>query len=155
MTFLIIDGTRHWPSIWHLFLKNIKVKGHQYPDYLFSKCIQDSWILLIIIADNIAVRPKKKILFPEIDLVKIFSSVTCPHSGMCTRIYIFHLKQKTKKARKQKAKKNLRRKENIWGKSNRIRWYRLRSSHWRCQVKKVFLKIFQISQKNTCFRVSF
>ena len=60
MTFLIIDGTRHWPSIWHLFLKNIKVKGHQYPDYLFSKCIQDSWILLIIIADNIAVRPKKK-----------------------------------------------------------------------------------------------
>ena len=30
-----------------------------------------------------------------------------------------------------------------------------RSSHWRCSAKKVFLKISQNSQKNTCARVSF
>ena len=29
-----------------------------------------------------------------------------------------------------------------------------RSSHWRCSVKKVFLKISQNSQDNTCVRVS-
>ena len=38
--------------------------------------------------------------------------------------------------------------------SNKCRWsfwifYRLRSSHWRCSVKKVFLEISQNSQKNT------
>ena len=30
-----------------------------------------------------------------------------------------------------------------------------RSSHWRCSVKKVFLKILQISQENTCVTMSF
>ena len=30
-----------------------------------------------------------------------------------------------------------------------------RSSHWRCSVKKVFLKILQISQENTYVRVLF
>ena len=33
--------------------------------------------------------------------------------------------------------------------------YVFRSSHWRCSVKKVFLKISQISQENTCVTVSF
>ena len=30
-----------------------------------------------------------------------------------------------------------------------------RSSHWRCSVKKIFLKYCKISQENICFRVSF
>ena len=30
-----------------------------------------------------------------------------------------------------------------------------RSSHWKCSVEKVFLKILQNSQENTCARVSF
>ena len=29
-----------------------------------------------------------------------------------------------------------------------------RSSHWRCSAKKMFLKILQYSQENTCVRVS-
>ena len=33
-----------------------------------------------------------------------------------------------------------------------LRYYR--SSHWRCSVKKVFLKISKNSRKNTCARVS-
>ena len=33
MTFLVIDSTRHWPSISNLFLENIKVKGCQCPYY--------------------------------------------------------------------------------------------------------------------------
>ena len=32
---------------------------------------------------------------------------------------------------------------------------RFRSSHQRCSIKKVFLEISQISQENTCARVSF
>ena len=31
----------------------------------------------------------------------------------------------------------------------------LRSSHWNYSVKKVFLKILQISQENTCAEISF
>ena len=31
----------------------------------------------------------------------------------------------------------------------------VRSSHWRCSVKKMFLKISQILQENTCVRVFF
>ena len=31
----------------------------------------------------------------------------------------------------------------------------LRSSHWSCSVKKVFLEILQISQENTCVKASF
>ena len=30
-----------------------------------------------------------------------------------------------------------------------------RTSHWSCSVKKVHLKILQISQENTCAEVSF
>ena len=32
---------------------------------------------------------------------------------------------------------------------------RLRSSHLRCSIKKLFLKISQFSQESTCVRVSF
>ena len=28
-----IEGTRYWQSISNLFLKNIKIKAHQWPDY--------------------------------------------------------------------------------------------------------------------------
>ena len=30
-----------------------------------------------------------------------------------------------------------------------------RSSHWKCYVKKLFLKIWQISQESTCVGISF
>ena len=30
-----------------------------------------------------------------------------------------------------------------------------KSSHWKCSIKKVFLKVLQYSPKNTCVRVSF
>ena len=33
--------------------------------------------------------------------------------------------------------------------------YMIRSSHQKCSMKKVFSKIFQNSQENTCARVSF
>ena len=48
--------------------------------------------------------PKKVVLFPEMRRVKIFLSFTRPHCRMCIRIYIFHLENKTKKTRRQKAK---------------------------------------------------
>ena len=35
MTFLVIDSTRHWLSISSLFLKQVKQKGHQCPDYTY------------------------------------------------------------------------------------------------------------------------
>ena len=34
-------------------------------------------------------------------------------------------------------------------------YFSIRSSHWRCSVKKMFLEISQNSQKYTCARVSF
>ena len=40
---------------------------------------------------------KKVVLFPEISRVKIFLSLTRPHSRMCIRIYIFNLKNKKQK----------------------------------------------------------
>ena len=40
-------------------------------------------------------------------------------------------------------------------KSWRIIFLNSRSSHWRCSVKIVLLKISQNSQKNTCARISF
>ena len=50
------------------------------------------------------IRPKKGVLFPEIGPVKIFLSLTRPHSRMCIRIHVSNLKQKTKKAKKKKKK---------------------------------------------------
>ena len=64
-------------------------------------------------------KPKKKVvLFPEIGLVKIFSSLTHPHSRMCIRIYIFSIsknKETSKKPRKQKRQKKIsKRREYLW-----------------------------------------
>ena len=55
------------------------------------------------------IRPIKVVLFPEISRVKLFLSLTRPHSRMCIRIYIFCFKAL-----------------NICGKSNGIRWYHFR-----------------------------
>ena len=65
---------------------------------------------------------KKVVLFPEIDRIKIFLSLTRPLNRMCIRIYIFNLKKKnnkptaaTKKSINQKKQKKYRKKENISG----------------------------------------
>ena len=50
------------------------------------------------------VKPKKVVLFPEIDRIKIFISLTQPHSRMCIRIYLFNFK-KSKQTSKQKTNK--------------------------------------------------
>ena len=66
------------------------------------------------------IRPKKGVLFPEIGPVKIFLSLTRPHSRMCIRIHVSNLKQKTKKAKKQnktedkKQKKLKKKKQYLW-----------------------------------------
>ena len=50
---------------------------------------------------------KKVVLFPEIGRVKIFISLTRPHSRMCMAIYIFNFKKQTnKQKKKQEYKKN-------------------------------------------------
>ena len=87
------------------------------------------------------IKPKKVVLFPEIGEVKIFLSLTRPHSRMCIRIIIFCFKkthtgkqkagQTKQKKRKTKETKEEKEKENFVvlnsdsGKSNVIR-YRLR-----------------------------
>ena len=48
------------------------------------------------------IRLKKVVSFPEIGCVKIFSLLTCPHSRMCIRIYIFHLKKIKNQKKTQK-----------------------------------------------------
>ena len=66
------------------------------------------------------IRPKKGVLFPEIGPVKIFLSLTRPHSRMCIRIHVSNLKQKTKKAKKKnktedkKQKKLKKKKQYLW-----------------------------------------
>ena len=53
-------------------------------------------------------RPKNIVLFQENYQVKIFLSVSRPHSRMCIRIYTFNLKKKQtnkKETRIQKKKK--------------------------------------------------
>ena len=57
------------------------------------------------------IRPKKGVLFPEIGPVKIFLSLTRPHSRMCIRIHVSNLKQKTKKAKKKKKNRRQKAKE--------------------------------------------
>ena len=59
-------------------------------------------------------RPKNVVLFPEIGQVKSLLSLTCPHSRMCIRIYIFNLKKnknnnnnKTKKEKQTKKEKRI------------------------------------------------
>ena len=75
----------------------------------FQRCSQLSVVKLYLNMVNLrknmflVLRIKKEVvLFPEIGLVKIFSSFTCPHSRMCIRIYIFLFQRK--KTHKQKAK---------------------------------------------------
>ena len=66
------------------------------------------------------IRPKKRVLFPEIGPVKIFLSLTRPHSRMYIRIHVSNLKQKTKKAKKKnktedkKQKKLKKKKQYLW-----------------------------------------
>ena len=71
-------------------------------------------------------RPETKAVFlTEINRVKIFLSLTRPHSRMSIRIYIFNFQKKKKKKKqedkKRKRERNYRRDENIRGKSNGIR----------------------------------
>ena len=40
--------------------------------------------------ENNDIRPKKVVLFPKSDRLKIFLSLTHPHSRMCIRIYVFN-----------------------------------------------------------------
>ena len=40
-------------------------------------------------------------MFPEIDRVKIFLSLTRPYSRICIRIYIFNFKKQTSKKQQQ------------------------------------------------------
>ena len=67
------------------------------------------------------IRPKKGVLFPETDPMKIFLSLTRPHSRMCIRKHVSNLKQKTKKAKKtpkkpedKKQKKLKKKKQYLW-----------------------------------------
>ena len=48
---------------------------------------------------------KKEVLFPVIGWVKMFSTLTRPHSRMCIRIYIFDFKKRTSKQIKQNKEK--------------------------------------------------
>ena len=54
---------------------------------------------------------KKVVLFPEIDWVNFFLSLTRPHSRMCMRIYIFNFKkqrnQEYKKVKETKEEKKI------------------------------------------------
>ena len=49
-------------------------------------------------------RPKRVVLFPEIAWIKIFLSLTRPHSRMCIRIYILNFKKQTNKQKNNKKK---------------------------------------------------
>ena len=49
--------------------------------------------------------PKKVALFLDIGRVKIFLSLTRPHSRMCIKIYIFNFKKQTNNQKNQKQKK--------------------------------------------------
>ena len=50
-------------------------------------------------------------MFLEISRVKFFLSLTCLHSQMCIRIYIFNFKKQTNKQKKQEYKKEKESKE--------------------------------------------
>ena len=55
---------------------------------------------------------KKVVLFPEIDRLKIFLSLTCLHSQMCIRIFFFNFKKQTNKQKKN-TKKQTKQKKRI------------------------------------------
>ena len=65
------------------------------------------------------IRPEKGILFPEIDQVKIFLSLTHPHSQMCIRIHIFLISKnkqtsKIKTRTQKKQKKQKKKRDYLW-----------------------------------------
>ena len=68
------------------------------------------------------IRPKKGVLFPEIGPVKIFLSLTRPHSRMCIRKHVSNLKQKTKKAKKKKTNKTEDKKQKKLKKKKQYLW---------------------------------
>ena len=49
-----------------------------------------------------------------IDQVKIFLSLTRPHSRICIRLYIFNFKIAHKKQRKQNAEETKKKREYLW-----------------------------------------
>ena len=51
------------------------------------------------------IRPKKVVLFPEIGRVKLFLSLTRPHSRMCIRVLSFSFKKQTSKQKAPKIQK--------------------------------------------------
>ena len=59
---------------------------------------------------------KKVVLFPEIEWLKIFLSLTSLHSQMCIRIFFFNLKKQTNKQKKNTKKANKAKEGNISGK---------------------------------------
>ena len=96
---------------------------------------------------------KKVVLFLEIRRVKIFLSLTHPHSRTCVGIYTFNLKQKNsnnnnnnKKQEDKKKQKKLENKKNIGGKSNRLRCYRLRN-HSICYTTTIYA-VHTLKNKN-------
>ena len=48
MTYLVIDGTRHWPSISKLFLKKSKVTVFQCPVYYNFRVSTNSSVFLLL-----------------------------------------------------------------------------------------------------------
>ena len=78
------------------------------------------------------IRHKKVVLFPEIDRVKFFSSLTRPHSRMCIRIHVFNFKKQTNKPKNKNTKKAKETKEEKRiSQENRLRKINLRLPGWR------------------------
>ena len=82
-------------------------------DLLFWKCpipccfIDDACTQTLDL--SLGQKKKKVVLFPEIGQLKLFSSLTRPHSRMCIRICIFcfkETKKKKKNHRETKSKRN-------------------------------------------------
>ena len=66
---------------------------------------------MVIHSRYIGKAKKKVVLFPEIGRVKIFISLTRPHSRMCMAIYIFNFKKQTNKQKKKREYKKSKKKK--------------------------------------------
>ena len=66
---------------------------------------------MVIHSRYIGKAKKKVVLFPEIGRVKIFISLTRPHSRMCMAIYIFNFKKQTNKQKKKREYKKKQKKK--------------------------------------------
>ena len=66
---------------------------------------------------------KKVVLFPEIDRLKKFLSLTSLHCQMCIRIFFFNFKKQTNKQKKNTKKANKTKEENISGKLIKKRFF--------------------------------